>query len=92
MLFFFKASCLEVNNLLPLNPKFRKEFSEILLDKKNIELIKKISPFYYTFSSASVCSTDYFKKLLHDENKKIKIYLKKLSTLLSMIFFILNIE
>ena len=83
---FFRASCLEVNNLLPLNPKFRKEFSEILLDKKNIELIKKISPNYYTFSAASVCSTDYFKKILHDENKKIKIYLKKLSTLLSIIF------
>jgi hypothetical protein len=83
---FFRASRLDIKNLLPLNPKKRVQFLEFLLDKKNIELIRKISPLYYSFSSASICSAEYFKKILHEENKKYKIYIKKLSTLLGIIF------
>ena len=83
---FFRASRLAIENILPLNPKNGKIFSEFLLNKKNINLIRKISPNYFTFSSASISSVSYFKKLLNDENKKYKIYSRKLSTLLSIIF------
>ena len=83
---FFQASRLATNNLLPLNTKHGRELSQFILDKKNIKLISKISPLYGTFSLASICSVDYFKKLLHYENKKFKIYLRKLSTLLAIIF------
>lgn len=83
---FFKASHLDVNNLLPLNPKNRQKFSEFFLNKKNIKLIRKISPLYYSFSLPSICSKSYFKEILHRENKKFKIYIKKLSSLLSIIF------
>jgi len=83
---FFKASHLDINNLLPLNPKQSQNFSRFTLDKNNSKLIRKISPRYCNFSLASICSLDYFKKLLHDENKKFKIYLRKLSSLLTIIF------
>ena len=84
---FFFVFRLATNNLLPLNTKHGRELSQFILDKKNIKLISKISPLYGTFSLASICSVDYFKKLLHYENKKFKIYLRKLSTLLAIIFF-----
>ncbi len=83
---FFRASHLDINNLLPLKPKHHQKFSEFFLDKENIELIRKISPLYCTFSLPSICSKNYFKEILHRENKKFKIYLKKLSSLLSVIF------
>lgn len=83
---FFRASRLEIKNLLPLNPYHSNLISQFLLDKKNINLLRKISPYYFTFSSASICSTQYFKELLYEENKKFKIYLRKLSTLLSIVF------
>lgn len=82
---FFKASHLDINNLLPMNPKNRQKFSEFFLNKKNIKLIRKISPLYCTFSLPSICSKSYFKEILRSENKKYKIYLKKLSLLLSII-------
>jgi hypothetical protein len=83
---FFRASRLDTNNLLPLNPKKRRKFSEFILNSKNIKLIKKISPLYATFSLVSISSTDYFKKILRDENKKYKFYSRKLSSLLFIIF------
>ena len=83
---FFRASRLDTNNLLPLNPKKRRKFSEFLLNNKNIKLIMKISPLYCTFSLASICSTEFYKKILCEENKKYKIYIKKLSTLLAIFF------
>lgn len=83
---FFRASHLDINNLLPLKPKHHKKFSEFFLDKENIKLIRKISPLYCTFSLPSICSKNYFKEILHRENKKFKIYLKKLSSLLSIVF------
>ena len=83
---FFRASRLDIKNLLPLNPHHGNLFSEFLLNKENIKLIGKISPYYFTFSLASICSAHYFKKLLNEENKKFKIYLRKLSTLLSIVF------
>tara|TARA_Y100000389_G_scaffold186339_1_gene206615 strand:- start:6017 stop:7168 length:1152 start_codon:yes stop_codon:yes gene_type:complete len=83
---FFRASRLDTNNLLPLNPKDGKKISQFFLDKKNIKLLSKISPLYCNFSLSSICSADYFKKLLHNENKKFKIYLRKLSSLLAIIF------
>jgi hypothetical protein len=83
---FFQASSLNINNLLPLNPKHGQKLSQFLLDKENIKLISKISPIYCTFSLPSICSVDYFKKLLQNENKKFKIYSRKLSSLLAIIF------
>jgi hypothetical protein len=83
---FFRASRLDIKNLLPLNPVHGQEISQFLLDKDNAKLISKISPFYYTFSLASVSSTNFFKKLLLNENKKFKIHFKKVSSLLSIIF------
>ena len=83
---FFRASQLELNNLLPLNPQHRKTFGEFLLNKKNKNLLKKISPFFYIYSCVSISSTYYFKKLLYDENKKFKIYLKYLSSILTIFF------
>ena len=83
---FFRANHLSRENILPLNPKHGDLFSEFYLNKKNINLLKKISPNYYTFSYPSISSVRYFKKLLNDENKKNKFYLRKLSTLFSIIF------
>ncbi len=83
---FFRASYLDIKNLLPLNPQKKKNFSEFFLNKENIKLIKKISPLYANFSLASICSTEYFQKILQEENKKYKIYLKKLSNILAIIF------
>ena len=83
---FFRASRLNTNNLLPLNPKNGKKISQFILDKKNLKLIGSISPLYYTFSLASISSTDYFKKLLIIENSNYKFYYRKLSTIISIIF------
>jgi len=83
---FFRASVLNINNLLPLNPKHRKTFTEFLLDKKKLNLLRKISPSCYIYSCASISSVHYFKKLLYDENKKFKIYFKYLSSILTIIF------
>ncbi len=83
---FFRASRLDVKNLLPLNPKKKNQFSEFLLNKENIKLIRKISPLYCIFSVASIFSTEYFTKILHEENKKYKIYFKKLTTLVAIVF------
>lgn len=83
---FFRASRLDVNNLLPFNPKHYQEFSQFLLNNKNIKILKKISPFYYTFSLASIFSAQYFTDRLNEENKKFKIYIRKLSTFLSIMF------
>ena len=83
---FFRASSLGVNNLLPLNPKHYREFNQFSLDKKNIKLLKKISPFYNIFPLTSIFSAQYFINRLNEENKKFKIYIKTLSTFLSFIF------
>lgn len=83
---FFKASRLDVNNLLPLNPKHYREFSQFSLNNKNIKILQKISPLYNIFSLASIFSVHYFMDRLNEENKKFKIYIRKLSTLLSIIF------
>ena len=74
---FFRSTRLDINNLLPLNPKKRGQFSEFFLNKENIKLISKISPLYATFSLTNICSTKYLKKILCEENKKYKIYNRK---------------
>ena len=86
MLLFFSSITIDINNLLPLNPRHRRIFAEFLLDKKNKNLLKKISPLFCIFSQASICSVYYFKKLLYEENKKFKIYLKYLSSIFTIIF------
>ena len=83
---FFRSSHLNTKNLLPLNPKHDQNFSYFILNNKNIKFLKGISPLFYTFSLASISSTDYFKKLLDGENKKFKIYIKKLSSILTILF------
>jgi hypothetical protein len=83
---FFKSSRLDIKNLLPLNPKHYGEFSQFILDRENIKLLRKISPLYCIFGLTSICSTVYFKKLLHDYNNRYKIYLRVLSSILTIIF------
>jgi len=83
---FFRASSLDIKNLLPLNPKKRIGFFEFILDKENINLIRKISPLYGNLSLPGIFSTEYFNKILYQENKRYKIYFKKLSTILGIIF------
>ena len=46
---FFRASRLDIKNLLPLNPQQDQNFSSFKLNKQNIKVIRNISPLYYTF-------------------------------------------
>lgn len=83
---FFKASQLDVKNLLPLGAIQRELFGEFYLSKYNLNLIGKISPHYCTFSLVSMVSVEYFKEILTVENKKIKIFDRKLIAILTRIF------
>jgi hypothetical protein len=83
---FFKASQLDVKNLLPLGAIQRELFSEFYLSKNNLNLIGKISPHYCTFSLVSMVSVEYFKEILTVENKKIKIFDRKLIAILTRMF------
>lgn len=71
---FFKASKLDVRNLLPLGPVQHELLSEFELTRQNMEIVGQISPTYYTFSLVSVVSVEYFKAILESENRHRKIY------------------
>lgn len=83
---FFKSSKLGIKNLLPLNPQHNNFFSQFLLDKKNIQILSKISPLYNISSVTGIYSTHYIKKLLYYKNKKFSFYFRKLISVLSIIF------
>ncbi len=71
---FFRASKLDVANLLPLGPIQHDLLSEFQLTRSNLDLIRKLSPGFYTFSLVSVVSVEYFRSILAAENKNIKIF------------------
>lgn len=83
---FFRASELGLENLLPLNPKKNKLFSEILIGNPKLVLIGKISPRYCAASLASIFSVEYLRAILGSDNKRFKIYNKYLVYLLMYIF------
>ena len=79
---FFRASQLDTVNILPLNPRQYISFDTFDLNKKNLEIIGKLSKTYCTYSSISIASTEYVRGLLKKDNRKIKIF----SKLLKIIF------
>lgn len=83
---FFKASQLDINNLLPLGVTQRESFHEFTLNRKNLNLIGKLSPGYYTFSLVSLVSVNYFRELLLTENEKFKIFNRKIISLITRLF------
>lgn len=83
---FFKASQLGVKNLLPLEVTQRELFHEFDLTAQNISLVGKISPGYYTFSLLSLISVKYFREVLSAENKPIKIFGRKVVSLIIRLF------
>lgn len=83
---FFRASQLDVNNLLPLGATPRQNFHEFWLSIQNLGLIGKLSPGYYTFSLVSIVSVKYFKEILLAENKKFKIFGSKLTSIVTRLF------
>jgi hypothetical protein len=83
---FFKASRLDVNNLLPLGVVRGESFHEFDLTAQNLSLVGKISPHYFTFSLLSVLSVEYFRELLVSENKRSKIFSGKAVRVLARIF------
>jgi len=83
---FFKASQLNVSNLLPLRPSKRRSFQEFQLSPSNLDLLSKISPGYYTFSLLSIVSTSFFRALLQASNARWKIYNRVVPALLMRLF------
>ena len=83
---WFQASCLGIENLLPLNPERETTFHVINYTKTQNALIGKISPKYCVSSLVGVYSLDYFKLLLSTSNAKRKIYAKVFITVLSRLF------
>jgi len=83
---FFKASQLDVKNLLPLGVAQRELFHEFALTTQNLGLIGKISPGYYTVSLVSVFSVKYFREALSRENKRCKIFSRRITAIISLLF------
>jgi hypothetical protein len=71
---FFRASQLNVSNLLPLRPVERRSFREVAVSSDNAALLGRISPNYYTFSLLCLISVDYLKAVLCAENRRWKIF------------------
>jgi hypothetical protein len=83
---FFRASQLDIKNLLPLGVTKRELFHEFDLTAQNTALIGKISPGYYTFSLLSLSSVKYLREVLSAENKTFKIFNKPLTSLIARLF------
>lgn len=83
---FFRASQLDVANLLPLGGRKKNKFHEFRLDQSSIELLSKISPGYYTFSLTSIISVGYFRRLLVSSNARHKVYRKVMTGVLGRLF------
>jgi|1048.fasta_scaffold27099_2 hypothetical protein len=83
---FFRASQLNLKNMLPLNPKLRDNFSEFKMTERNLELVGRISPRYCVFSLVSIVSIRYLRSILQLENNKYKIYIPLFVRLLIRLF------
>jgi len=83
---FFRSSQLRVQNLLPMKPRKGNGFHFFSLDADNIKLIERISPAFYAFSLLSIVSVSYLREILLLENKKKKLFLPRLISILSRLF------
>lgn len=83
---FFKASQLDVKNLLPLGALQNELLSEFDLSNSTLGLVGKISPDYYTFSLVSVVSVAYLKLILAADNRSIKLYSRMMVAVLTRLF------
>lgn len=83
---FFRASQLDVRNILPLGAVQKELFSEFSLNENSQHLIGRISPRYCVFSLISLVSVNYFKYALELENRHLKIYSRKLISVLTILF------
>tara|TARA_B100000401_G_scaffold437071_1_gene381862 strand:- start:106 stop:1254 length:1149 start_codon:yes stop_codon:yes gene_type:complete len=80
---FFKASKLNSNNILPLNPIQKSCINYFNIDNNKLKLIGKISPNYYYISLIGIFSKNYIYDILNKENFKYKIYIPFLSKVVS---------
>jgi hypothetical protein len=83
---FFRASQLDLMNILPLNPIHHTYFSEFKFDRRNRYLVGKISPKFSCYSLPSIASVRYLRALLRQENKKYKLYCKLISVFVTLLF------
>ncbi|MBM4135190.1 MAG: hypothetical protein FJ245_15670 [Nitrospira sp.] len=80
---FFRASQLDVRNLLPLWPVQQELFSQFYLSDANLALLGRIAPNYYTFSLLSVVSTEYLILALTTENRRRKLFSRTLTRIVT---------
>ena len=83
---FFQASQLDKNNILPLGPIQAEQYRAFTLTQRNLNLIGKISPSYYTFSLVSLTSVAYFSEMLSIEDKRHKIFSSKVIAVFARLF------
>lgn len=83
---FFRASRLREPNLLPLAPTRTEHLAALDLDRESVLLLGRISPGFFSFSLMSIVSVAYFRGVLNEENVGRKIYLRRLSSLISILF------
>jgi hypothetical protein len=82
---FYRASVLHENNILPFYKEKTDNVIAVDIDAESISILGKVSPMYHTFSLVSLVSVKYFKSLLENENKNIKIFSKVGISLLSRV-------
>tara|TARA_A100001388_G_C28718395_1_gene475058 strand:- start:86 stop:1237 length:1152 start_codon:yes stop_codon:yes gene_type:complete len=82
---FFNANKLSASNILPLQPKNKKFVNYFDLNKNKLNLIGKISPYYYYITLISIFSRKYLIFILSAENLLFKIYLHNLNRLIAKI-------
>lgn len=82
---FFHSISLSRENILPLRPITIDNYSIFNFNESSKELINKISPNYYAFSLVSIVSVDYLKMLLSSRDFRIKLYNRKLSSLINLL-------
>jgi len=78
---FFRASELDISNILPLGVTQGKYLYSFSLNATTKTLLSKISPRYPSFSLCSIVSKRYLTSLLNTANQPHKIYCGKLSTI-----------
>jgi len=83
---WFRASNFRAKNALPFYSAESSQIVSVDFDSKTLPLLGKISPRYHTFTIVAIVSTDYFRSLLAQENKRFKLYSKILTGLLCRLF------
>ena len=80
---FFKSTKLSLSNILPLEPKQKKNLNYFDLNKKKLNLIGMISPSYYYISLISIFSKKYLTFILSSEKLLFKFYSYNFNRVLS---------